>query len=98
MQAFPSGSRVACKFLRLAADTAAATAKCYPSKIVSLVDFRKKILRGRVRRYRTAFQELNYRTGYCTPEPCPDTTVRDGSRRKTSSVVTRPVLSISLRL
>src|SRR4029079_15872316 len=43
MQAFPSRSRVACKLLRPAADTAAATAKCYPSKIVSLVDFRKKL-------------------------------------------------------
>lgn len=41
---------------------------------------------------------LDRGTGYCTPEACPDTTVRDGSRRKTSSVVTRPVLSISLRL
>ena len=69
---------------------------CFPAFYTRLRG--KKTLRGRVNRCRTALQELSYRTGYCTPEPCPDTTVRDGSRRKTSSVVTRPVLSISLRL
>jgi hypothetical protein len=58
MKAFRSRRRVACKFLRLVADTAAATAKCYPSKIVSLVVFLKKTLPGRVSRCRTAFQEL----------------------------------------